>query len=333
MTPAEAHKIIDTIKTKPANKVRLRVVGSIDNPESEGPGAKLQTARKDAGLSVVQIADALKLRADQIAAIEAMNFAKLPGLGFALGYVRAYAELMDMNDVNSIVSDFRDAWAPIQHRNEKTHGEIDKRLVLPIGIVLFVALLAWVIFSATMHLMWNKPKDEIVRPDDAIKSWAMNNQVNSGKAVVEIDPIITIHALRDVRIVLRGQDGALITDKNLKAGENLPADGLGFFTISSHDAGAIEVRGYGLSVIAGGNHEKIDYWRAPDLKLMADAKAKAEQEALALKQAEEEKKAAKKPENSLPVTKTIGPPELQAPQVTESNVQTLPPNNGQSLQQ
>lgn len=332
MTPAEAQKILETVKTKPVNQVRLRVVGSIDNPDSEGPGAKLQVARKSAGFSIVQIAEALKLRPDQIAAIEAMNFAKLPGLGFALGYVRAYAELMDMNDVNSIVTDFRDAWAPIQHRNEKTHGEIDKRLVLPIGIVAFVALLAWVVFSASMHLVWQKPKDEIIRPDDAIKNWAMNNQVNSGKSVVEIDPIVSIHALRDVRVVLRGQDGALITDKNLKAGENLPADGLGFFTLSSLDAGAIEVRGYGMSVIAGGNHEKIDYWRAPDLKQMADAKAKAEQEAQALKQAIADKKLGIVPQEQTQLVQ----PEAQTPiSAPETNTQTnvpMPQNSGANPQ-
>ncbi len=324
MTPAEAQRILETVKTKPAGMVRLRVVGSIDNPESEGPGAKLQSARKNSGLSVHQVADALKMRADQIAAIEAMNFAKLPGLGFALGYVRAYAELMDMNDVNSIVSDFRDAWAPLQYRNEKTRGEIDKKLVLPIGVVLIAALLIWVIFAISMNVANQKPNEEISRPDDAIKSWAMNNQTKAGNSVVEIDSIVSIHALRNVRIILRGQDGALITDKNLKPGENLSADGLGFFTISSDDAGAIEVRGYGQSVIAGGNHQKIDYWRVPDLKLMAEQKATAEREAEALKQAEIEKKTAK---NAPPKTETA-PEKIEQQNIIAPTPIEPPQNNG-----
>ena len=104
MTPAEAQKALDEVRVKRPAHVRLRVVGSIDNPQSDGPGSKLQNARLEQNLSVVQVAQALKLRPDQVAAMETMNFSKLPGLGYGLGYVRAYAELVDLDDVKSLVA-------------------------------------------------------------------------------------------------------------------------------------------------------------------------------------------------------------------------------------
>ena len=119
MTPEEAQKLVDFARTKSPSQVRLRVVSSIDNPEADGAGAKLQQRRREMGLSVVQVAQALKLRPDQIAAIESMQFSRLPGLGYALGYVKAYAELLDFADIKAIVDDYKEAWSPEQKRAEE----------------------------------------------------------------------------------------------------------------------------------------------------------------------------------------------------------------------
>lgn len=281
MTPAEAQKALEEVRVKRPYPVRLRVVGSIDNPEGDGPGAKLQNARLHLGLSVVQVSQALKLRPDQIAAMETMNFAKLPGLGYGLGYVRAYAELVDVDDVKSLVEDFRDAWAPQQKHNEEVRAKtFDTRLVLPISALVIFGFLAWALVGLVSNNIM-KPQNEVVAsPDEAIKAWAQKKPQEIGRSVVAIDPLVTIHALRAVHVNLRGQDGALVADKNLKAGEVLPADGLGRFILSTEDAGALEVHGFGQVVLVGENHVRADWWRVPDLQQLA--KAKADEEAAKL---------------------------------------------------
>lgn len=297
MTPAEAQKALDEVRVKRSANVRLRVVGSIDNPQSDGPGSKLQNARLEQNLSVVQVAQALKLRPDQVAAMETMNFSKLPGLGYGLGYVRAYAELVDLDDVKSLVEDFRSAWEPHQKHNEEVRGKtFDTRLVLPIGAVALFLLIAWAIVGIISNNILRTPQESVKSPDEAIKAWAQKNPQNVGRSVVAIDPLITIHALRDVHVNLRGQDGALVADKYLKAGQTLPADGLGRFIISTEDAGAVEIRGFGQTISVGGNHERVDWWRVPDLQQMAK-----DQEAAALANA-----VANEVTNS--VTNQIAPP-------------------------
>lgn len=276
MTPAEAHKAIENIRKKRPSQVHLRVVGSVDNPEGDGPGAKLQAARRAMSLSVNQVAEALKLRPEQIAAMESVHFAKLPGLGFALGYVRAYAELVDIDDVKSLVDDFREIWAPKQKHNEEVRSKQNaSSFALPLGILAIVGLFAWLIISAMAQSFIPHKKEEISSPDAAIKTWVQSNPKETGRSMVEIDPLVSIKALRKTRVILRGQDGALVSDKYIDAGQSISADGLGRFIISSDDGGALEVHGYGLVVPVAAGHVAVDRWRVPDLALMAKQKADA----------------------------------------------------------
>ena len=55
-------------------------------PPIMGPGARLKAAREDAGLSVDQVAQQLKLAPRQVRALEEEDFAQLPGRTFARGF-------------------------------------------------------------------------------------------------------------------------------------------------------------------------------------------------------------------------------------------------------
>ncbi|HNA05291.1 MAG TPA: helix-turn-helix transcriptional regulator, partial [Rhodocyclaceae bacterium] len=72
------------------------------------PGAALRSARVARGLSVEEVAHALKLAPRQIEAIEADAFDRLRGLTFARGFVRNYARHLGLDAeplVAAIVSD------------------------------------------------------------------------------------------------------------------------------------------------------------------------------------------------------------------------------------
>ena len=281
MTPAEAQKIMAQVKAYPVSRRHLRVVGDVDNPDATGPGARLQSARRDQSLSVVQVAQALKLKPDQIAAIEAMQFGLLPGLGYALGYVRAYSEFLGIADVKSVVDDYRDAWAPQQMRHEQSRHILSNKFALPLGALAAVAVLGWILINALVQTSLPRNEGNIERPDEAIKAWAQKGDISPTRPVVEIDPLTSIIAKRPVQITLRGEDGALVMSRDLRAGEVVSTDGLGRFIISTGDAGAIEIRGRGLVIVAGENHQPLSNWRSPDLLALANEKAKllAEQEA------------------------------------------------------
>lgn len=61
------------------------------------PGAQLSGRRQELNLSIEQIANQLNLAPRQIQAIESDNYAALPGMATARGFIRAYAKLLNVD--------------------------------------------------------------------------------------------------------------------------------------------------------------------------------------------------------------------------------------------
>jgi hypothetical protein len=310
MSPAEAARALDAAKALHSGRAHLRLVGSVDNPDADGPGARLQAARRDQELSIHQVAAALKLKPEQVAAIESMQFQKLPGLGYALGYVRAYGELLGLVDCDGLVSEFRDAWEPVQRRRESEIATKPSRFVAPAGAVVALALFGWLIVWASLHAIKPQPVDVVAPPDEKIKAWAEAQPKGPAQATADVQPLSTLKALQDVRVTLRGEDGALVTDRILRKDESISTDGLGRWFVSSPFGGVLEASGYGQTALVGEAGTKVVNWRVPDFEAIATAKSKAEAEAeaaAALAAAEAAKLAAQQANDQPAATKTTAP--------------------------
>jgi hypothetical protein len=276
MSPAEAARTLDAAKTLGSGRGRLRLVGSVENPSADGPGMRLQQARQNQEMSIHQIASVLKLQPEQVAAIETMQFTRLPGLGYALGYVRAYGELLNIVDCDGLVNEFRDAWGPMQRRREAEISASPARFVVPAGILLVLGVLAWLVIWAVVHSVQPRAAETIVAPDAKIKAWAEAKPQGAGNATADVRPLSTLKALQDVRVTVRGEDGALVTDRILRKGEEISTDGLGRWFVSAPYGGALEATGYGQTATIGDVGIKVDNWRVPDFAQIAADKAKAE---------------------------------------------------------
>jgi len=69
-------------------------------------GSRLMARREGLGLSVSDMADTTNIRPEYITAIEGLNEAALPAIGYTLGYVRTYAQALGM-DGDIAVKDFK----------------------------------------------------------------------------------------------------------------------------------------------------------------------------------------------------------------------------------
>jgi hypothetical protein len=291
MSPAEAARLLETARSDSSSGPALRVVAGTDVSLTDHPGRYLQRRRQQLGLSDVQVAEALRLRRENVEFVETMQFERLHGLGYALGFVRAYAELVSTGigsnkevsaEVEAIVDAFRARWEPVQLENERKARRFDPGRMLPFGAFALLALVMWLAVTAVIHTLTPREEEVIGPPDQVIRQWTGEGAAAPGRAVASVEPLVTIHALRPARITLRGEDGALVADRYLRQGEAISADGLGRFFITSPDAGAIEVRGYGQTVSLGADGEKADWWRVPDLEALEKARIEAlKQEELA----------------------------------------------------
>ncbi|MHA1569101.1 MAG: helix-turn-helix domain-containing protein, partial [Alphaproteobacteria bacterium] len=72
------------------------------DPKGGAIGAGLRVAREERGLSVDDVAAVLKIRREHIASIESSRVDDLPGLPYAIGFIRTYAEYLGMDGLDAV---------------------------------------------------------------------------------------------------------------------------------------------------------------------------------------------------------------------------------------
>jgi len=81
--------------------------------EQVSPGRTLAAARAELNLSVADVSQQIKYGVKQIAAIEADDYAKLPGMTFVRGMIRSYAKLVQL-DPQPLLADLGRRGIPAQ---------------------------------------------------------------------------------------------------------------------------------------------------------------------------------------------------------------------------
>ena len=140
--------------------VVLNPVGSL--------GHALREAREGLGLAVEDIAQATRVRAAHLSAIEAFELDRLPAWPFALGYVRAYARALGL-DTEMVMARFR-AEAPRPDETLRAPGGLfnDRRrfgLLSGAALLIGVAVLGW---NVTRHAKANPPRTTASAPRIAL---------------------------------------------------------------------------------------------------------------------------------------------------------------------
>jgi cytoskeletal protein RodZ len=115
-------------------------------------GQALSALREAKGLSLTDIADATCVRRAYLQAIEELNIDQLPSRPFAVGYVKAYAEVLGV-DADLAVQQFKTDWPSPDEALKNpvgVHKERDPRLSWLAGVCAVVAT-AIVIWNLAQH--------------------------------------------------------------------------------------------------------------------------------------------------------------------------------------
>jgi cytoskeleton protein RodZ len=147
---------------KERRRLHLREVtqDSVEAPEAPRDpasllGATLRAARLGRGEDAASVASTLRMRRDQLEAIEEDDFAKLPGRTYAVGFVRAYARYLGL-DAEAMVQRFKDESASreIAKPVELVFPEApeERRVMLPNGSLLIWAMLIAIVIYGISYL-------------------------------------------------------------------------------------------------------------------------------------------------------------------------------------
>ena len=194
----------------------LKKVGEIGNA---GPhiGVNLRLARETAGFSIEDVSEALHIQPRFIIAIEALNTTVLPSLGYALGYVRTYAQHLGLDHNEAVIRYKKDIACPANMGlREAPHHVPKRRLRLPKGSLAAVLIFAFVTLSASWYgwKLNNKPvalvsENTVISPDQTLMA----------PDPLPPDPdIISLKAVNPSWIRLVDEKGEVFGVKNTGAG-------------------------------------------------------------------------------------------------------------------
>ncbi|MCC7273049.1 MAG: helix-turn-helix domain-containing protein [Alphaproteobacteria bacterium] len=121
----------------------------------------LREIRVGRGLELRRVATRLRIRYPYLAAIEEGRFDKLPGMPYAVGFVRTYAEHLGL-DGDEIVRRFKQETATVDNRTELVFPEPTSEGGVPGGAILLISLVLAVVGYVTWFYLSSRGD---VRPE------------------------------------------------------------------------------------------------------------------------------------------------------------------------
>ena len=140
---------------------RMKDLKNVESEMSEATrynrsvGRLLHSARVDAGHELDDVAAALRIRKSYIAALESGTRSDLPGAAYAIGFVRSYAEFLDL-DAADVVDRFKREQTGIDSKPQLTFPAPVPENRMPVSLIAIIALVlagmgygGWYSFSTT----------------------------------------------------------------------------------------------------------------------------------------------------------------------------------------
>jgi cytoskeleton protein RodZ len=130
-----------------------------------GVGALLRASRLRCGEELRDVADILRIRYPYLEAIEDGNYQKLPGVAYAIGFVRAYADHLGL-DTEEVVRRFKTETENLERRTELVFPSPIPERGTPGAAIIFVGLLVAAVAYGAWYIGTSEESvfDDLVSP-------------------------------------------------------------------------------------------------------------------------------------------------------------------------
>lgn len=151
---------------------------NIEDKIEEKPGASLATVRREKGLDTDYVAGKLHLRVRIIELLEADDYDNMPEPVFIKGYLRAYANLLDVSS-KPLLDAFNQIHSPIE-KPEKALWQSRKDTNKTEHAIRWVTAVFALGVLAAVAIWWHKNKDnEPVFPSTAVRTHKAESSASS----------------------------------------------------------------------------------------------------------------------------------------------------------
>ena len=200
-------------------------------------GAELRARREAMGKSQAEVAAALKMQPSYIRAIETLDADALPSIGYALGYVRAYAGYAGLDGAQAVARYKTDSAAPEDlGRRKMPHFVPKTKIRLPRGLIAALTVLS----CAAVVTFWygsNTPSEAA----PGTLSDRLDEADYAPAALPDDASVLTLKAVAPSWVQVSDATGRPIMNRIMVTGESWSVSSEGALTLSARDGAAIEL--------------------------------------------------------------------------------------------
>jgi cytoskeleton protein RodZ len=253
-------------------RLHLREISDDSDAPLETVGQDLRKARQRKGEDLAQISSVLKIRKDYLDALEESKFEAIPGRAYIIGFIRTYAQYLGL-DPNECIDRVK---REIAGRGDGREGNVEvssprERKLPPGGMWLAIFLLIAVLYGAYyLFVAVNRMASPTVAPVPArlaAQAGLASNALRPAEAPAtapaaaqqaaapNAPPLppglrygtqnagsrLTLVAHRPTRVLIQGPNNTLLLNRLLQPGDSYLAPNMSGATLSTPDAGALEL--------------------------------------------------------------------------------------------
>ena len=194
------------------------------------PGARLRAAREAQGLSIQDVATRTRIAQRQLEAIERDDYAALPGIPYAVGFARAYARAIDVDEV-AIAADVRNAVHNSELGSNRYEAfepadpaRVPSRALAWTAAAIVVILVAG--FAVWRTQVMTPPTGDQIAAQQAAPAPVTAKPAAGARPAAPVAQTVVFTANDDVWLRIYDEAGERLKDGLMKKGENftLPAN-------------------------------------------------------------------------------------------------------------
>ena len=161
--------------------------------ETGSPGAMLRQARAERGLSIDEVAQALRLSPRILSALEEDAYERLPGPTYVRGYLRSYAQFLDLS-VHPLLEGFNNRPEASQRTEIKGHAPVRQATASDAVVRLASVAVAVVVFGLAA-LWWTGHDVSTLSSEAPVPTDRVFDPAPEPQPAREIsDPVATVRA-------------------------------------------------------------------------------------------------------------------------------------------
>lgn len=213
-----------------AEQPELEAGMAMPETQPNSPGAKLRAAREAQGLSMQDVATRTRIAQRQLEAIERDDYSALPGIPYAVGFARAYARAIGLDEV-AIAADVRHAVHNSEigaHRYEAFEpadpARVPSRVLAWTAAAIVVVLVA--AFTVWRTQLLTPPTGEEIAAHEAKPAATVARPATGAPSAAPVVQTVVFTANDDVWLRIYDEAGERLKDGLMKKGESftLPAN-------------------------------------------------------------------------------------------------------------